>query len=1011
MRKIVLLAAVWLLGSSNQAIADAVATHDNLYHQAEHWLGVASSYSPGLDTFLVAAQDSAAGDTSRYELSFTIARDVFFSLQNGKCVFDFPEGFALASLRNVEVAASRRCFQYRVTYYDVQDTRVTIGLERIDPWGSPEKDGEGTENAGSDMALSLELPVRVIVRLDAVTNATVAGPYTIEGRLIDRRGAIVAGPTVSRLFTIVPGPVVVLRVAPAADTTVRAGDTLRLHAGGEDRFGNHIPAVPVTWSLEPGSDSIGLISDTFLLVRRVGHARLIAQGANLTGRSGLISVIPGELAVIRLTVAPDQFVGHPLRGQAMIELYDAFDNSKTDLDLFSSPLVLSVTPGLSWSSPPRLDPDTLSNPDLLVDGAIDLTRVPVVYFGKSNRVRVTAAASGVVSNDELVSFNQYDVAGVLNQDGSRLTRIEVGSDTAILVLVENRGSLTAESPAYARIRFGSDDAMTEIPFTPKPVGAVDSIVVPLPDTIPAGSELSIRVSVQAEFEVADDTISTTDVEWLYVEVVRLLNLQIVAAEVLAPNAPRVNTGQPFQIAATVANLSVSDVGPVRLRLTTTGQSIFDSLAEVPVIPAGDTVDVVFDVTAAAEPNSGELFRVDVASNDLPGMPPVSNLALVVVERPARLGFEYRLVGPDNGVVWVGQEFALLVTLRNAGDAPITDGTFELTTGGVDFGLPDPFTGSISLDDPVTIMFQAPGFGTNALISLSLIDFPFDRNYDAPAAVLDTSFSIALQVRSHPGVLYVEPQLTGPNLVVPAESRQLFRLIMTNAEPASGWNMELEHIILRFSRLDGSPLDAASVLDPARSAFVHDGVKVSTSSVDLGRLMLTFDGFVLAPAETQVLGFVAEILASVPRSFVLTLEPSDIRATFIDGPIAGQPVVISSPYGDRPLISQPYQTRGKGLEDSFVIENNPFSPLDGPVRFVYELSRPSSVEFRVLTLSGEEVFSTAFQQGTVGAKEGENEIVWDGRNNSGETIMNGVYVAIIEVARTGERATMKVAVVK
>ena len=70
-----------------------------------------------------------------------------------------------------------------------------------------------------------------------------------------------------------------------------------------------------------------------------------------------------------------------------------------------------------------------------------------------------------------------------------------------------------------------------------------------------------------------------------------------------------------------------------------------------------------------------------------------------------------------------------------------------------------------------------------------------------------------------------------------------------------------------------------------------------------------------------------------------------------------------------------------------------------------------VEFRVFTLTGEEVYAKDLPEGSEGARLGENDIPWDGRNNAGHMVRNGVYIVSIKIVRTGEYARMKVAVVK
>ncbi len=100
-----------------------------------------------------------------------------------------------------------------------------------------------------------------------------------------------------------------------------------------------------------------------------------------------------------------------------------------------------------------------------------------------------------------------------------------------------------------------------------------------------------------------------------------------------------------------------------------------------------------------------------------------------------------------------------------------------------------------------------------------------------------------------------------------------------------------------------------------------------------------------------------------------------------------------------------------FESSFIVENNPFNPNNGPVRFVYNLDTDSEVVFRIFTVTGEEVYSRRYTSGVEGGKAGTNQIQWEGRNDAGEMVLNGIYVTTIEVAATGEKASLKLAVLK
>ena len=51
------------------------------------------------------------------------------------------------------------------------------------------------------------------------------------------------------------------------------------------------------------------------------------------------------------------------------------------------------------------------------------------------------------------------------------------------------------------------------------------------------------------------------------------------------------------------------------------------------------------------------------------------------------------------------------------------------------------------------------------------------------------------------------------------------------------------------------------------------------------------------------------------------------------------------------------------------------------------------------------------EGEPGTAVGENIIYWDGRNDEGALVNNGIYIVMLKVVKTGEEARMKVAVAK
>ncbi|TET18486.1 MAG: 6-bladed beta-propeller, partial [Candidatus Cloacimonadota bacterium] len=88
--------------------------------------------------------------------------------------------------------------------------------------------------------------------------------------------------------------------------------------------------------------------------------------------------------------------------------------------------------------------------------------------------------------------------------------------------------------------------------------------------------------------------------------------------------------------------------------------------------------------------------------------------------------------------------------------------------------------------------------------------------------------------------------------------------------------------------------------------------------------------------------------------------------------------------------------------------NPFNPLRGNTRIRVVLSKDADIAILIYTLTGKLVHKEEFF-----AVAGINEIVWDGRNDLGELVNNGVYNLVVKAKSGSEQARRfnKIAVVK
>ncbi len=93
--------------------------------------------------------------------------------------------------------------------------------------------------------------------------------------------------------------------------------------------------------------------------------------------------------------------------------------------------------------------------------------------------------------------------------------------------------------------------------------------------------------------------------------------------------------------------------------------------------------------------------------------------------------------------------------------------------------------------------------------------------------------------------------------------------------------------------------------------------------------------------------------------------------------------------------------------------NPFDPLREKTRVVYTLTEESDVTLRIYNLTGDLILDREMKSGDAGAKSQpsgyQNAFYWDGRNNPGMVVANGMY--ILEIKTKNEKLHRKIGVVK
>ena len=213
--------------------------------------------------------------------------------------------------------------------------------------------------------------------------------------------------------------------------------------------------------------------------------------------------------------------------------------------------------------------------------------------------------------------------------------------------------------------------------------------------------------------------------------------------------------------------------------------------------------------------------------------------------------------------------------------------------------------------------------------------------------------------------------------------------------------------LKVGSIDSTPPNQAEVSIAGRAVLPGDLIPVAPA---ISALISDFESGVatwsmeILDAANQVVrsasgnaGMLTESV-SVTLSIGLRLDPGQysIKSTVFNGMGASTetiiaPVYVASEFGLSGVISAP----------------NPFNPNRETAHIQYQLGQASDVELVLFSLSGERLLTRRFAAGDSGAQVGLNEFEWDGRNDFGETVSNGPYVAYLTVRSNGKTKSGRV----
>jgi hypothetical protein len=474
---------------------------------------------------------------------------------------------------------------------------------------------------------------------------------------------------------------------------------------------------------------------------------------------------------------------------------------------------------------------------------------------------------------------------------------------------------------------------------------------------------------------------------------------------------RVNSDRSFPVRARLFNSSAESLSATWLYLKE-GSTQVASLV-VPVLAPQEMAERNLVVPADSDKLGSFIYEMEV----LPGYGTVSfapaeltvKMNQLVIQRQKKAVLELlpEIAAPPSargGILPAGQTMTLAVALGNLGEAPVGTGQVRIKVAPPILTFISDSTAAVSATQPAVFQLLAQETVDSGRIVAYWQQIPNDSNTASPAEVATDSVELPFRIVPAQIALLISAVEKPSPLLYAGELVTPFELGFFNPDASGSHRFLVKKVSIGISGLR-----SAAELSAFQSAVLSGGGGSAPATIEDGRLSFEFSPPVLIlPEETRALALTVRPEMQISQSLRFYSSAALIEAFDSVSGAPPVPALLLKPNGQPfDYTSSVFTTAsGAGLAATLVTYPNPFSPPAEKIQISYRLSAASEVELKIYTLAGELVAEKTYASGA-----GVNQIEWDGCNGKGEMVKNGVYLAVIRSAATGETVKQKLAVVK
>jgi hypothetical protein len=604
-------------------------------------------------------------------------------------------------------------------------------------------------------------------------------------------------------------------------------------------------------------------------------------------------------------------------------------------------------------------------------------------------------------------------ARLLNRGGADL----LGAATVQLILPQGYRLLSASDTLRLTPESPVEWAV-QAPTSPDSLGKIGAALIRVPKDRNTGEQARV--------------LSAT----VLIRIVTVASRLSAAGFIISPDGAKdgvMSAGQSFVIRVSVVTRHVKDA--VAQIVLPRGYSTGDNL-EKSVF--GD--DLLWQIKAPEAAGASDPIQILVRGLDslqqdivVTGLP--ASIPVRTVSR-AELELNLAITDPpdvaDDNTVSLGQEFVIRATVSKYGDAD-TVGTVEATLQALPSGYTtvDPVTRTLengfaswTIRAPMVQSADAVNIGvrlTKAPLDENTLERAFVRkpNDAVPVTIEGSWLSVSLVPVQSGGYTSVVPGQEGIRLLVLEFDNRGVEGSVAKAlrRGVLGANsIVLKSIGLQVEDRFGNPIPPDQALKKLTVADNADTTRVYGDAMITGNenpVTISFTTLPVIPVDANVELAVFATIAEEPTAdyFQLNLPDGDWIVAKDQDSNNAVPVKTPASQEWQDWRSDPKKIFSAQTEPPLWNSPNPFGgPGRETTRITYCLGEDMDVSFRLFTLVGEPVWSASFRAGETNGSKGIRFVVWDGRNDQGRKVLNGVYLLFMKTA-DGKVQKLKIAVVK